>query len=41
MNIVFYGDSNTYGYSLDGGRYEDRFTNLLQKKYEFKHNIYN
>lgn len=41
MNIVFYGDSNTYGYNPVGDRYEERFTNILKKKYLKKHNIYN
>lgn len=41
MNIVFYGDSNTYGYSPDGGRYEERFTNILKSQYGLKHDIYN
>lgn len=41
MTIVFYGDSNTYGYSPDGGRYEERFTNILKSQYGLKHDIYN
>lgn len=41
MNIVFYGDSNTYGYNPIGDRYTDRFTNILKNKYLGKHNIYN
>ena len=34
MNIVLYGDSNTYGYSPDGKRYENRFSNILKNKYK-------
>jgi lysophospholipase L1-like esterase len=39
MNIVLYGDSNTYGYSPDGKRYENRFSNILKNKYK-NYNIY-
>jgi lysophospholipase L1-like esterase len=31
INIVVYGDSNTYGYSPDGSRYEERYGTVLNK----------
>ena len=31
INIVVYGDSNTYGYSPDGSRYEERYGTILNK----------
>ena len=31
FNIVVYGDSNTYGLSPDGSRYETRYGNILEK----------
>lgn len=31
FNIVLYGDSNTYGYSPDGSRYDERYGKVLKK----------
>ena len=40
MNVVLYGDSNTYGLMPNGGRYDNRFSNILKKHYNNKINIY-
>lgn len=39
MNIVLYGDSNTYGLMPNGNRYENRYSNIL-KSYFKEFNIY-
>ena len=42
MNILCFGDSNTYGYRPDGtGRFDEktRWTCLLQKKFGNGHRI--
>lgn len=40
MNVVLYGDSNTYGLMPNGGRYENRFSMLLKKYFDNRINIY-
>lgn len=40
MNIVLFGDSNTYGYSPEGLRYENRYSNILKNYYDNKINIF-
>lgn len=40
MNVVLYGDSNTYGLMPNGGRYENRFSILLKKYFDNRINIY-
>lgn len=35
MNIVCYGDSNTYGFNpLDGGRYETNWVDIVRENYK-------
>lgn len=35
MNIVCYGDSNTYGFNpLDGGRYETCWVDIVRANYK-------
>ena len=39
MNIICYGDSNTYGFNpLDGGRYETNWVDIVREKCETKIN---
>ena len=40
MNVVLYGDSNTYGLSPNGSRYDNRYSNILKKHFNNKVNIY-
>lgn len=40
MNVVLYGDSNTYGLMPNGGRYKNRFSNILKRYFDNKINIY-
>lgn len=40
MNVVLYGDSNTYGYDPVCGRFENRYSNLLKDYFTNKLNIY-
>ena len=40
MTVVLYGDSNTFGLNPNGGRYENRYSNILKKHYKDKLNIY-
>ena len=40
MNVVLYGDSNTYGYDPIKGRIEKRYSNILKEYFNNKINIY-
>ena len=40
FNIVLYGDSNTYGYTPDGDRYDIRYGTILQKLLGDDYKIY-
>jgi len=40
MNVVLFGDSNTYGYNPVGDRYENRYSNILKRHYMNRINIY-
>lgn len=40
MDVVLYGDSNTYGLKPEGGRYENRYSNILKQYFDLKVNIY-
>ena len=40
MEVVLYGDSNTYGLMPEGGRYENRYSEILKKYFDLKVNIY-
>lgn len=40
MNVVLYGDSNTFGLKPNGGRYENRYSNILKNHFDNKVNIY-
>lgn len=40
MEVVLYGDSNTYGLKPEGGRYENRYSEILKKYFDLKVNIY-
>ena len=40
MNVVLFGDSNTYGLTPYGSRYENRFSVILKNKYDNIHDIY-
>ena len=40
MNVVLFGDSNTYGLSPLGGRFENRYSNVLKKHFDNKINIF-
>ena len=40
MNVVLYGDSNTFGLSPNGSRYDNRYSNILKKHFDSKVNIY-
>ena len=40
MDVVLYGDSNTYGLMPEGGRYENRYSEILKKYFDLKVNIY-
>ena len=40
MNVVLYGDSNTYGYDPIKGRIEKRYSNILKEYFDNKINIY-
>jgi lysophospholipase L1-like esterase len=40
MEVVLYGDSNTYGLMPEGGRYENRYSKILSSYFDKKVNIY-
>ena len=40
MNVVLFGDSNTYGLNPFGGRFENRYSMILKEYYENKVNIF-
>ncbi len=40
MNVVLFGDSNTYGYNPLGDRYENRYASILKRQFLNKINIY-
>lgn len=40
MNVVLYGDSNTYGYDPLNGRYENRYSNILKRYFNNRLNIF-
>lgn len=39
INIVCYGDSNTYGYTPDGKRYDDRYPIIIKKTLGDSYNV--
>ena len=40
MNVVLYGDSNTYGYDPIHGRIDKRYSNIIKEYFNNKINIY-
>lgn len=40
QNIVFYGDSNTYGYTPYGDRYDNRFTKIIESILDKNYHIF-
>ena len=40
MNVVLFGDSNTYGYNPLGDRFENRYASILKRQFLDKINIY-
>ena len=40
MNVVLYGDSNTYGYDPINGRIDKRYSNIIKEYFNNKINIY-
>lgn len=40
MNVVLFGDSNTYGFNPLGDRYENRYSNILKRHFRNKINVY-
>ena len=40
MNVVLFGDSNTYGFNPLGGRFENRYSSVLKDYFDNKVNIF-